>query len=178
MAAARFFLFGVRDVWFVVALPVILSALGWKYTQSGGFLALWIIGYGIIQIYAPKLFKRRIPDGRNTLVWLIILVLVPAGLSISLLLGVDPEKAVIVGLGVFGVVFAVYSDADKVALNVGFYYMSNAGGRLLGTVLSGWIYQSAGFTGCLWWSACLLSVAAVCSIRLPTLEQWRQSALT
>jgi MFS transporter, APGE family, 1-arseno-3-phosphoglycerate exporter len=92
--------------------------------------------------------------------------------------GVDPENVLMAGLTAFGIVFAInsavhsfliisWSDRDKVSLNVGFYYMANAGGRLAGTVLSGAIYQSAGITGCLWWSAAFVLAAALISLWLP-----------
>jgi MFS family permease len=60
-----------------------------------------------------------------------------------------------------------YTDEDSVALNVGFYYMANAGGRLLGTLLSGLIFQFAGFQGCLWGSAALALASALLSLGLP-----------
>jgi predicted MFS family arabinose efflux permease len=60
-----------------------------------------------------------------------------------------------------------YTDEDSAALNVGFYYMANAGGRLLGTLASGIVFQLAGFAGCLWISAALVLAAAVLSLRLP-----------
>ncbi len=60
LSAARFFLFGARDVWFVVALPVFLyDVLGWSFTEVGGFLAFWVIGYGAVQAGAPVLLRRR-----------------------------------------------------------------------------------------------------------------------
>jgi predicted MFS family arabinose efflux permease len=169
LSGARFFLFGARDIWFVVGVPVFLTEqLGWGFTEVGTFLALWVIGYGVIQAGAPALLKvftqGQAPRARSA--WLLALALfvstalVPA----SLLAGVAPTTAVLAGLGLFGVVFAVssavhsylilaYSDADKVALNVGFYYMANAGGRLIGTLLSGLVYQWAGLQGVLWTSA-------------------------
>jgi hypothetical protein len=183
LSAARFFLFGARDVWFVVGLPVYLYAvLGWEFMQVGGFLAAWIIGYGFIQASAPKLIRKSHhelgPDGATARFWVFILAFVPAGIALALMAGLEPAWTLIIGLGLFGVVFAVnsavhsylilaYSDSDKVALNVGFYYMANAGGRLLGTVLSGWVYQVWGLTGCLWWSVGFVLAAAVLSFALP-----------
>ena len=89
-----------------------------------------------------------------------------------------------IGLAAFGAVFAVnsalhsylillYSDHDKVALNVGFYYMANAGGRLVGTVLSGWVYQTQDLIGCLWWSVGFVLIAALLSLKLPRNADWR-----
>jgi predicted MFS family arabinose efflux permease len=183
LSAARFFLFGSRDVWFVVGLPVFLySVLGWSFTQVGGFLALWVIGYGIVQASAPRLIRRshhgRGPGGATARLWALILAIFPVAMALGLYYGLDPALVLITGLVLFGAVFAInsavhsylilaYSDFDKVSMNVGFYYMANAGGRLAGTVLSGWVYQTQGLTGCLWWSAALVLAAAVLSFRLP-----------
>ena len=181
LSAARFFLFGARDVWFVVGLPVYLySVLGWEFMQVGGFLALWVIGYGFVQASAPKLLREKAsgPDGATARLWALLLALVPAAIALALMFGVDPAWSLIVGLALFGIVFAInsavhsylilaYSDHDKVALNVGFYYMANAGGRLMGTVLSGGVYQLWGLTGCLWWSVGFVLAAALLSFALP-----------
>ena len=179
LSAARFFLFGSRDVWFVVGLPVFLyEVLGWSYTQVGGFLALWIIGYGFVQAGAPKLIRASHPGGASARWLAFALALIPAGIALALSRGFDPELVIIAGLLLFGVVFAInssvhsylilaYSDQDKVSMNVGFYYMANAGGRLAGTVLSGLIYQTHGLEGCLWWSAGFLAAAGLLSFKLP-----------
>jgi predicted MFS family arabinose efflux permease len=183
LSAARFFLFGSRDVWFVVGLPVFLySVLGWSFTQVGGFLALWIIGYGIVQASAPKLIRRSHhgsgPDGATAQFWAFVLVLLPAAMAFALMRDIDPENVLVIGLIAFGAVFAVnsavhsylvvaWSDRDKVSMNVGFYYMANAGGRLVGTVLSGWVYQTEGLTGCLWWSAGFVLLSALLAMKLP-----------
>ncbi|HEY9198175.1 MAG TPA: organoarsenical effux MFS transporter ArsJ [Gammaproteobacteria bacterium] len=183
LSAARFFLFGSRDVWFVVGLPVFLySVLGWSFTQVGGFLALWIIGYGVVQASAPKLVRRSHhgtgPDGATVQFWAFVLMLFPAAIALALQQGVDPALAIVTGLIAFGVVFAVnsavhsylvvaWSDRDKVSMNVGFYYMANAGGRLTGTVLSGWVYQTQGLTGCLWWSSGFVLLSALLAMKLP-----------
>jgi predicted MFS family arabinose efflux permease len=183
LSAARFFLFGSRDVWFVVGLPVFLySVLGWSFTQVGGFFAFWVIGYGIVQASAPKLLRRSHhgsgPGGGTARVWALILAVLPMGMALALAQGWDPELVVILGLVLFGIVFAVnsavhsylilaYSDFDKVSMNVGFYYMANAGGRLTGTILSGWAYQQYGLEGCLWWSAVFVLLTLLLSLRLP-----------
>ena len=182
LSGARFFLFGARDIWFVVALPVFLYELGWDFWQVGGFLALWVIGYGFIQASAPPLLRRshpgQGPDGGTARLWTFGLALVPAAIALALMAGLDPASSVIIGLAVFGIVFAInssvhsylilaYSDHDKVALNVGFYYMSNAGGRLAGTVLSGWVFQEYGLVGCLWGSALFVMAAGLLSLPLP-----------
>ena len=183
LSAARFFLFGSRDVWFVVGLPVFLySVLGWSFTQVGGFFALWVIGYGIVQASAPKLLRRSHhgsgPGGSTARVWAFVLAVLPIGIALALAQGWDPQLVVVIGLILFGIVFAVnsavhsylilaYSDFDKVSMNVGFYYMANAGGRLTGTVLSGWAYQQYGLEGCLWWSAAFVLLTLLLSLRLP-----------
>lgn len=183
LAAARFFLFGSRDTWFVVGLPVFLySVLGWDFTAVGAFLALWVVGYGIVQASAPRLVRRshhgQGPGGGTARLWAFVLALFPAGIALALQQGWDATLVLIIGLVLFGIVFAInsavhsylilaYSDFDKVSMNVGFYYMANAGGRLAGTVLSGWAYQTQGLEGCLWWSAGFVLAAALLSFRLP-----------
>lgn len=186
LAAARIFLFSSRDVWFVVGLPVYLeTVLDWSFLAAGGFLAIWVVGYGIVQATAPRLVRGRRaagggePDGR-TATWLaFVLAMFPAAIALGLTLGVDPTLVLVLGLVAFGVVFALnsavhsflilaYSENDKAAMNVGFYYMANAGGRLAGTVLSGLLYQWGGLEACLWVStACVLAAAAL-SLLLPT----------
>jgi predicted MFS family arabinose efflux permease len=186
LSAARFFLFGSRDVWFVVGLPVFLySVLGWSFTRVGGFIALWVIGYGIVQASAPRLIRRshhgQGPGGGTARLWAFILAFFPAAMALALQYGLDPALVLVTGLVLFGGVFAInsavhsylilaYSDFDKVSMNVGFYYMANAGGRLTGTILSGLVYQTQGLTGCLWWSAAFVLVAAVLSFKLPEVE--------
>ena len=183
LSAARFFLFGSRDVWFVVGLPVFLySVLGWSFTQVGGFFAVWVIGYGLVQASAPRLLRRSHhgggPGGSAARGWALLLAVLPMGIALALAQGWDPELVVIIGLVLFGIVFAVnsavhsylilaYSDFDKVSMNVGFYYMANAGGRLTGTVLSGWAYQQYGLEGCLWWSAVFVLLTLLLSLKLP-----------
>ena len=182
LSAARLFLFAARDVWFVVGLPVFLSQLGWSFYAVGALLALWVIGYGFIQAGVPEMLqalgRRDSIDGTAARQWAFILLLVPIGLAAALQFGPSPGLTLVVGLAVFAVVFAInsavhsylvlaYTDEDSVALNVGFYYMANACGRLLGTLLSGVVFQFAGFQGCLWGSAALVMTAAVLSLGLP-----------
>lgn len=186
LSAARMLLFGARDVWFVVALPVFLSqALGWNHAQTGGFLALWIIGYGAVQGLAPRITSRTgsVPDGRSATLWAASLALLPAAIAVGLGAGADPATILISGLLLFGVLFAVnsslhsylivsYASRDGVSLDIGFYYMANAMGRLLGTVLSGWVFQAAGqgtpgLAACLWISAAMLAAAVFISRGLP-----------
>ena len=182
LSAARLFLFAARDVWFVVALPVYLSVtLGWGYGEVGAYLALWVIGYGGVQTLAPRIVTGaggRPPDGRNALAWALALAGIPALIALALVAGVAPSASLLVGLLVFGVVFAIksalhsylivsYAQGDGVSLDVGFYYMANAMGRLAGTVLSGWIYQSWGLVQCLLASTLMVLLCALISIWLP-----------
>lgn len=186
LAAARLFLFGARDVWFVVGLPVFLyTVVGWSFWQVGGFMAIWVIGYGFVQAAAPSLVRRRgaetgrEPDGK-TATWLaFVLACFPAGIALALQAGIAPTIVVVAGLIAFGAIFALnsavhsylilaYTDSDKVAMNVGFYYMANAGGRLAGTVLSGLLYQWYGLVGCLWASVVFVLMAGLISLLLPT----------
>ena len=179
LAGARIALFAARDVWFVVGLPVYLrTERGWSFWQVGGFLAIWVIGYGIVQASAPRLTGARHPDGRTAARLAFLLALAPAGIAIALEAQVGATVAVVAGLIVFGVVFALnsavhsflildYADDKKVAMSVGFYYMANAGGRLAGTVLSGALYQWQGLTACLWASVAFVLAAGAVSRLLP-----------
>ena len=182
LSAARLCLFGARDVWFVVALPVFLAqSLGWDFWQVGGFLAAWVIGYGVVQSLAPWITQRAhgsVPDGRAAFAWALVLTAVPALMALALARGFDAQSVLVGGLALFGVLFAInsalhsylivsYAAEDGVSLDVGFYYMANALGRLLGTVLSGWVFQRAGIAACLAVSAALLAAAAVVSVALP-----------
>jgi MFS family permease len=186
LAAARIFLFAARDVWFVVGLPFFLySVLGWSFWQAGTLLAVWVIGYGAVQAAAPRFVRRRAggagrePDGRTALWLALVLALCPAAIAAALETHVDATVAIIVGLIPFGIVFAMnsavhsylilaYSDNDKVAMNVGFYYMANAGGRLAGTVLSGVMYEWHGLAACLWTSTAFVLAAGALSLLLPS----------
>jgi len=183
LSAARFFLFGSRDIWFVIALPLFLyTALEWQFSEVSAYLAIWIIGYGIIQAFAPRLLKQThhgiAPDGKTALHWVLMLAPLPAVIAIVLQLNTFTELTLLIGLFIFGAVFAVnsavhsflivaWSKHDHVSLNVGFYYMANAAGRLTGTVLSGWIYQDYGFIACLYCASGLVLVATIISTRLP-----------
>ena len=182
LSAARLFLFGARDVWFVVALPVYLSAVfGWDFWMVGGFLACWIIGYGIVQSVAPAITGKRsgkVPDGRAACLWAASLAALPAAIAIGLATAASPQWVLIGGLMLFGVLFAVnsslhsylivsYAKEDGVSLDVGFYYMSNALGRLVGTLLSGWVFQAYGLQACLWVSSLFVVLAALISRWLP-----------
>ena len=182
LSGARLFLFAARDVWFVVALPVYLSSvLGWEHWAVGAFLACWVIGYGFVQAVAPRITgmgRAAVPDGRTAFGWALALLLVPAMIAVAITNGVAVQTSLILGLMVFGALFAVnsalhsfliinYADEDGVSLDVGFYYMANAMGRLLGTVLSGWAFQTWGLASCLWISSAMIGVCAMVSLMLP-----------
>jgi len=183
LSAARFFLFASRDVWFVVALPVYLyEVFNWNFTSVGSFLALWVIGYGVVQAFTPALIRQshhgKGPGGSTAKLWAFILAFFPILIAAALYFNYYPKTMLIAGLVIFGIVFAInsavhsylilaWSEKDKVSMNVGFYYMANAGGRLMGTVLSGLIYQTQGLIGCLIWSSIFLAVAVIISMRLP-----------
>lgn len=180
LAAARVLLFASRDVWFVVALPVYLrSVLGWGFWEVGAFLAVWVIGYGIVQALAPRILRRTGEPHGRTAAWLaLVLAAFPAAIALALAVGADPGTAIVIGLIAFGVVFALnsavhsflilrYADGDRAAMNVGFYYMANAGGRLAGTLLSGLLYQWLGLEACLVASALLVLGAGMVSLGLP-----------
>jgi predicted MFS family arabinose efflux permease len=184
LAAARVVLFGARDVWFVVGVPVFLYASGWTFTMVGGFLALWTIGYGLVQAIAPSLVKRS-EDGLSTEVpaarlWSGLLALVPIALALAVTLSVPHLIwVVVIGLGIFGFAFAVnssvhsylilaYAGSEKAAEDVGFYYAANAVGRLIGTLLSGLLYQWGGLLAALIGSAVMLMLCWLITLFLPT----------
>jgi MFS transporter, APGE family, 1-arseno-3-phosphoglycerate exporter len=184
LAAARIFLFGARDVWFVVGLPVFLYLHGWSFTGVGTFLAAWTIAYGIVQAVAPR-FVTRSPDGLSREVpaarlWALLLACIPVVLVFVLLFNVArPDLVVASALLVFGFAFAVnsslhsylilaYAGSEKAAEDVGFYYAANAAGRLMGTLLSGVLYQWGGFTGCLAGSAIMLGTCWLLTLPLST----------
>jgi predicted MFS family arabinose efflux permease len=192
LAGARVFLFGARDVWFVVGLPVFLYASGWTFTMVGGFLAVWTIGYGIIQAAAPAVIRKS-SDGLSSEVpaaraWSLALAAVPAALAIVLLAGAPrPDIIVPIGLCVFGVAFAVnssvhsylvlaYAGSEKAAEDVGFYYAANAAGRFAGTLLSGLLYAWAGLMACLVGSALMLAICWALTLALPTRGATRTAA--
>jgi predicted MFS family arabinose efflux permease len=184
LAAARVVLFGARDVWFVVGVPVFLYSVGWTFTMVGTFLAAWTIGYGLVQALAPNLVKRS-ADGLSREVpaarlWSALLALVPVALAAVVVLEVPHlEWVVVAGLGVFGFAFAVnssvhsylvlaYAGSEKAAEDVGFYYAANALGRFLGTLLSGLLYQWGGLLYALIGSALMLAVCWLLTLGLPT----------
>ncbi|MDP2409427.1 MAG: organoarsenical effux MFS transporter ArsJ [Pseudolabrys sp.] len=185
LAAARIFMFGARDVWFVVGLPVFLYASGWRFLEVGAFLAIWTIAYGGIQAIAPVLvtrsedgLSREIPAAR---LWAGLLTAVPIVLVLMMQTPAlwRPDLVVVIGLAIFGLPFAVnsslhsylilaYAGSEKAAEDVGFYYAANATGRLMGIVLSGLLYQFGGMTACLIGSAAMLAICWIVTFLLPT----------
>jgi predicted MFS family arabinose efflux permease len=185
MAAARIFLFGSRDVWFVVGLPVFLYGFGWKYMEVAGFVAVWTIAYGAVQALAPAVvtrshdgLSREVPAARA---WGAVLTLIPAVLAVLIAApGIGHADIILVtGLLVFGFVFAVissahsylilaYAGSEKAAEDVGFYYAANAAGRLVGILLSGALTQAGGMPACLWGSAIMLALCLAITFMLPT----------
>jgi predicted MFS family arabinose efflux permease len=182
LSAARMMLFGARDIWFVVALPVYLSQQSqWDYWQIGATLALWIIGYGAVQSLTPWLTGRRHgrhPNGADALFWVLALTAIPALIAVGMQYSSQPVWLLLAGLALFGLIFAVnssihsflivsYANRDGTSLDVGFYYMANAAGRLLGTVLSGWVFLQGGLIWCLLISSLMLLIAGSLSLKLP-----------
>lgn len=179
LSAARLFLFGSRDVWFVVALPVWLQTVaGWSPQAVGGYLAAWIIGYGGIQALAPVITRHSgAPDGRVAMLWAAVLAGVPLLLAV-VVQGAADVTWLALGLIVFALLFAVnsavhsylilaWARADGVSLDVGIYYTANAAGRLVGTLLSGWLYQTQGLTACLLAATAFMAATVLISVWLP-----------
>jgi hypothetical protein len=183
LAAARVALFGARDVWFVVGVPVFLYSAGWTFAMVGGFVAAWTIGYGVVQALAPHVVRRsddglrhEVPAAR---LWSVILAVVPMMLAAAVIAQVPHlEWVVVVGLGLFGVAFAInssvhsylvlaYAGSEKAAEDVGFYYAANALGRFMGTLMSGVLYQWGGLLYALLGSAALLVVCWGVTLKLP-----------
>lgn len=184
LSVARFFLFGSRDIWFVVALPVFLSdQLGWSHQGVGGFLAAWVIGYGIVQSLAPRLLvmsSTTTDEVHAARRWGLILAVVCASMSLLVALDIAKTVAIVGGLVVFGIVFAMnsslhsflvlaFSDDDGVSMDVGFYYSANAAGRLVGTMLSGLLYLWGDLTLALWGSTMFVVLTWLAARRLPSM---------
>jgi hypothetical protein len=183
LSIARLALFAARDVWFVVSVPIFFaSVLGWSFTQVGAFMALWVIAYGGVQSASPVLLAQATHGTAPGPLLASTLALALAGVTalipIGLRLQAPPALTMIGGLVLFGIVFALnssvhsylvlaYSESDRVSLSVGFYYMANACGRLLGTLLSGVLYQYAGVAASLWGAVVLAAIAGVGAMLLP-----------
>ena len=186
LALARVVLFGARDVWFVVGVPVFLYASGWTFTMVGGFLALWTIGYGLVQALAPQIVRRS-DDGLSREVpaarwWSAILAAITAALAVAVGMHAPQLQWVVVfGLVLFGIAFAVnssvhsylvlaYAGSEKAAEDVGFYYAANALGRFGGTLLSGLLYQWGGLLWALIASAMMLTACWLVTLALPVVR--------
>ncbi|MCU1384398.1 MAG: transporter permease [Acidobacteria bacterium] len=183
LSLARLALFAARDVWFVVSVPIFFSSvLGWSAAQVGGFMALWVIAYGGVQSLAPVLLARATggsaPGPALASVLGLALAAVTALIPIGLYFGFHPALTMLGGLTLFGAIFALnssvhsylvlaYSDTDRVSQSVGFYYMANACGRLLGTLLSGVLYQQGGVAASLWGAVVLSAAAGIGAMLLP-----------
>ncbi|OIQ45985.1 MAG: MFS transporter [Roseobacter sp. MedPE-SW] len=194
LSAARVFLFGARDIWFVVGIPVYFYAAFSDGSEEGNraaffligsFMAIWTIFYGGIQASAPRILKAAtrteaelIAAARN---WALLLAIVPAVLALAVLLTGEPALwltvSLVAGLLAFGAIFAVnsslhsylilaFTKAERVTMDVGFYYMANAAGRLMGTVLSGLTYQLGGLAACLGTAAVMVALSALAAARL------------
>ena len=182
LSAARVFLFASRDIWFVVALPVFLAdELGWSHEGIGAFLAAWVIGYGIVQSSAPQLLIMTGSAGDEvgaTRRWALILGVITAVIAVAVATDVGATVAIVGGLIVFGVVFAMnsalhsflvlaYADDDEVAMDVGFYYAANAVGRFVGTLASGLLFVLGDLTAALIGSAVVVGATWLLALRLP-----------
>ncbi|SFQ96652.1 hypothetical protein SAMN04515673_101365 [Poseidonocella sedimentorum] len=194
LSAARVFLFGARDVWFVVGIPIYFYAVLSDGSEAGNraafftigsFMALWIILYGAVQAAAPKLLNAAArPEAEIVAAargWAAALTLVPGALALLIWLAGAPAPwltlTIVAGLLLFGALFAVnsalhsylilaFTRDERVTMDVGFYYMANATGRLVGTVLSGATYQIGGLPLCLATAALMLALAALFAGRL------------
>jgi len=196
LSAARLFLFGARDVWFVVGIPIYFYAVlsdgstegnRTAFFMIGTFMAVWTILYGIVQGSAPRILKAASRTDVQILAlakrWVGLLVIVPAFLAGLVWLIPEPSNAltatIVLGLLVFGGIFAVnsslhsflilsFTDASRVTMDVGYYYMANAAGRLVGTVLSGFTYQIGGLPLCLGTAAAMISLSWLGTSQLRT----------
>ncbi|GGH38004.1 hypothetical protein SAMN05444007_11052 [Cribrihabitans marinus] len=194
LSLARVFLFGARDVWFVVGIPIYFYAVLSDGSEAGNraaffligtFMALWIILYGAVQAGAPRLLRAGTRDEAQLFGaargWAWVLAAVPATLTAAAWAAPGPETwltlTLVAGLLVFGGVFAInsalhsylilaFTRAERVTMDVGFYYMANAGGRLAGTVLSGLTYQAGGLTLMLATATVMVAASALAAGRL------------
>ena len=139
----------------------------------------------MVQSFSPLILKQnqpsKAPQQTTIQIWTSILTIIPAAIALAFMAGFPPEIVITWGLIIFGIVFAfnsavhsylvlAYTEDDDVALNVGFYYMANAAGRLVGTVTSGIVFQIAGIQGCLWFSCLFVFLASIISFKLPAIS--------
>ena len=195
LSLARMFLFGARDVWFVVGIPVYFQMVlsdgtpegrRWAFFVIGGFLALWIVLYGAVQAAAPRILRAHGTNvSQQAIRWAGYLVPIPFALAAAVWLAAGPAvwltATLIAGLVLFGFVFAVnssvhsylilaFGDANRISRDVGFYYMSNAAGRLIGTILSGVSYQAGGLPLCLATAGGMAALSWIAVMRLKGAE--------
>lgn len=189
LSAARVFLFGARDVWFVVGIPIYFYAVLSDGTTEGNraaffligtFMAGWIILYGLVQANAPRILRAKTRPEAELIAaargWAWALAIVPAALTAAAMFAQGPQMwltlTLIVGLLAFGGIFAVnsslhsyliltFTKAERVTMDVGFYYMANAAGRLAGTLLSGVTYQVGGLVLMLGTAATMVALSAI-----------------
>lgn len=190
LAVSRTFLFGARDVWFAVALPMFLvSAAGLSSASVGACLSAWIVVYGFVQSAAPRLTGAREPaaGARLAAIAATLLAAPLAGLVAALdvpAVAAAPLWPLALGFGAFGALFAVVSSlhswlvvavagAEDTAERVGFYYAANSVGRLAGTLASGWLYGMAA-TPVAGLQACLIAAAGACLLGAATLRPLRR----
>ena len=194
LSAARLFLFGARDVWFAVGVPIYLyssvfsnfvSNTGFAFFLVGGFLATWIILYGIIQANTPKLLGLKGVNRSKILyilrLWLQRLIAATLLMAVYVLIinqsNLLSSITLIFGLLIFGAIFAMisslhsylilaFSEDKRVTLDVGFYYMANALGRFFGTLLSGLTYQFGGLSICLFTASLMLFTSLMLTRKL------------
>jgi len=183
LSSARLFLFGARDVWFVVGLPLFLyDVMNFTFTQVGTMMASWVIIYGFVQSFTPNLMLRRSADccfeTKASRFWIAVLSTIPFAMLFFMMMDINAGLVVLGGLALFGIIFAMnsslhsymilaFTNDDKVALNVGYYYMANAAGRLVGTTLSGISYQWGGIESCLLVSGSMLLLSFMFSCLIP-----------
>ncbi len=188
LSAARVFLFCSRDVWFVVGLPVFLvSQFNWNFNQTGAFMASWVLGYGIVQAMVPKLLNNvdgTLKAARLAKTWGVVLAALPLVIAFGIsdlpdevAIFISPSYWLVGGLMIFGVIFAInsavhsylivgYADRESASLNIGFYYMANAWGRCMGTLLSGILFQMYGLSACLILSTIMIMMAVAFTVPL------------
>ncbi len=189
LSAARVFLFGARDVWFVVGIPIYFYAVLSDGTAEsnraaffmiGSFMALWVILYGMVQANAPRILRAKARSEAELIgaarVWGWVLAIVPVVLTVAAIVAGGPQMwltvTLVLGLLGFGAIFAVnsslhsylilsFTKAERVTMDVGFYYMANAAGRLAGTLLSGLTYQAGGLPLMLGVAAVMVGASAI-----------------
>jgi hypothetical protein len=189
LSAARVFLFGARDVWFVVGIPIYFYAVLSDGTTEGNraaffmigtFMAVWVILYGLVQANAPRILRASQRSEADLIgaarTWGWGLAAVSVMLTLAAVTATEQQMwltlTLVIGLLIFGAVFAVnsslhsyliltFTKAERVTMDVGFYYMANAGGRLAGTLLSGLTYQAGGLALMLGTAAGMVAASAI-----------------